>query len=76
LLEMLRRTFGACRRHVPVGSSVFSAEQVRFWRAEGVAYFLCGTTSPIRTALGRIRTDFAHALALETAAGPPVIGQR
>ena len=28
LLEVLRRTFGACRRHVPVGSSVFSAEQV------------------------------------------------
>jgi 4-hydroxy-2-oxoheptanedioate aldolase len=68
LLETMRRAFGACRRHVPVGSSVFSAEQVRFWRAEGVAYFLSGTTSPIRRALEDMRTDFARALAKETAA--------
>jgi 2-keto-3-deoxy-L-rhamnonate aldolase RhmA len=70
LLETMRRTFTACRAHVPVGSSVFSAEQVRFWRAEGVAYFLCGTTSPIRTALEGIRTDFAAAFVAGTQNGP------
>lgn len=68
LLETMRRTFAACRPHVPVGTSVFSTEQVRSWRAEGVSYFLSGTTSPIRKALEGMRTDFARALGAETAA--------
>jgi 4-hydroxy-2-oxoheptanedioate aldolase len=69
LIETMRRAFGACRGRVALGSSVFSAEQVRLWRAEGVAYFLCGTTSPIRVALEGLRGELLQALAAESPAG-------
>lgn len=55
--EAIVRAIRAVGRRVPVSTSAFSAEDIRFWKGHGVNMFLTSSVIPIRKALDGIQRD-------------------
>ena len=62
VINVMKKLVHDLRPHVAVGMSAFSAEEVRFWRNEGVQSFLTTSTHTVRRAFEALYSELTAGL--------------